>query len=69
MKALCGGYAGLTAASLAARWTGAQVTLVNDLDRFTERVQLHQWPSGSRLLIGRSPPCSTVSERISWWTG
>ncbi len=46
---LGGGYAGLTAASLAARWTGAQVTLVNERDRFVERVQLHQLAAGQPL--------------------
>jgi NADH:ubiquinone reductase (H+-translocating) len=46
---LGGGYAGLTAASLAARWTSAQVTLVNDRDRFVERVQLHQLAVGQSI--------------------
>ncbi|QUF02895.1 FAD-dependent oxidoreductase [Actinosynnema pretiosum subsp. pretiosum] len=40
------GYAGLAAAKLAARWTGAQVTLVNERDRFVQRVRLHQLAAG-----------------------
>ncbi|QFZ22796.1 NAD(P)/FAD-dependent oxidoreductase [Saccharothrix syringae] len=43
------GYAGLAAAKLAARWTGARVTLVNERDRFVERVRLHQLAAGQRL--------------------
>lgn len=43
------GYAGLAAAKLAARWTGARVTLVNERDRFVERVRLHQVGAGQRL--------------------
>ncbi|GAA1334997.1 NAD(P)/FAD-dependent oxidoreductase [Saccharothrix algeriensis] len=43
------GYAGLAAAKLAARWTGARVTLVNDRDRFVERVRLHQLAAGQPL--------------------
>ncbi|WP_163505680.1 NAD(P)/FAD-dependent oxidoreductase [Fodinicola acaciae] len=46
---LGGGYTGLGAAKLAARWTGAQVTLVNASDRFVERVRMHQLASGQRL--------------------
>ncbi|MFT7839972.1 FAD-dependent oxidoreductase [Saccharothrix sp. BKS2] len=43
------GYAGLAAAKLAARWTDARVTLVNERDRFVERVRLHQLAAGQRL--------------------
>ncbi|WP_028934003.1 NAD(P)/FAD-dependent oxidoreductase [Pseudonocardia spinosispora] len=43
------GYAGLPAAKLAARWTDAQVTLVNASDRFVERVRLHQLAAGQQL--------------------
>ncbi|NKQ56291.1 FAD-dependent oxidoreductase [Amycolatopsis sp. K13G38] len=43
------GYAGLAAAKLAARWTGGAVTLVNEHDRFVERVRLHQLAAGQQL--------------------
>ena len=43
------GYAGLIAAKLAARRTGATVTLVNERDRFVERVRNHQLATGQRL--------------------
>ncbi|MEV0680419.1 FAD-dependent oxidoreductase [Actinosynnema sp. NPDC050436] len=43
------GYAGLAAAKLAARWTDADVTLVNERDRFVERVRLHQLAAGQAL--------------------
>lgn len=43
------GYAGLASAKLAARWTDAQVTLVNASDRFVERVRLHQLAAGQQL--------------------
>ncbi|HJQ46361.1 MAG TPA: FAD-dependent oxidoreductase [Amycolatopsis sp.] len=43
------GYAGLAAAKLAAKWTDAQVTLVNAHDKFVERVRLHQLASGQEL--------------------
>jgi NADH:ubiquinone reductase (H+-translocating) len=43
------GYAGLAAAKLAARWTDADVTLVNARDRFVERVRLHQHAAGQEL--------------------
>ncbi|PRX45444.1 NADH dehydrogenase FAD-containing subunit [Prauserella shujinwangii] len=43
------GYSGLAAAKLAARWTSADVTLINASDRFVERVRLHQLASGQRL--------------------
>ncbi|MFD1149373.1 NAD(P)/FAD-dependent oxidoreductase [Saccharothrix hoggarensis] len=43
------GYAGLAAAKLTARWTGARVTLVNARDRFVERVRLHQLATGQPL--------------------
>ncbi|MEG9517458.1 FAD-dependent oxidoreductase [Saccharopolyspora indica] len=43
------GYTGLAAAKLAARWTGARVTLINATDRFVERVRLHELVAGRRL--------------------
>ncbi|WP_186382939.1 NAD(P)/FAD-dependent oxidoreductase [Amycolatopsis rhizosphaerae] len=43
------GYTGLAAAKLAARWTSAEVTLVNRYDRFVERVRLHQLAAGQPL--------------------
>ncbi|WP_216205291.1 NAD(P)/FAD-dependent oxidoreductase [Amycolatopsis aidingensis] len=43
------GYSGLIAAKLAARRTGANVTLVNERDRFVERVRLHQLAAGQTL--------------------
>ncbi|WP_333778256.1 NAD(P)/FAD-dependent oxidoreductase [Saccharopolyspora oryzae] len=43
------GYTGLAAAKLAARWTGARVTLINAGDRFVERVRLHQLAAGQHL--------------------
>ncbi|MEU4803507.1 FAD-dependent oxidoreductase [Actinosynnema sp. NPDC023587] len=43
------GYSGLAAAKLAARWTDADVTLVNQRDRFVERVRLHQLAAGQVL--------------------
>ncbi|CCH34383.1 FAD-dependent oxidoreductase [Actinosynnema sp. NPDC047251] len=43
------GYTGLAAAKLAAKWTDAEVTLVNDRDRFVERVRLHQLAAGQTL--------------------
>lgn len=43
------GYSGLAAAKLAARWTDAEVTLINEGDRFVERVRLHQLAAGQRL--------------------
>jgi NADH:ubiquinone reductase (H+-translocating) len=43
------GYAGLIAAKLAAKRTGATVTLVNERDRFVERVRNHQLATGQRL--------------------
>ncbi|GAB3495886.1 NAD(P)/FAD-dependent oxidoreductase [Amycolatopsis cihanbeyliensis] len=43
------GYSGLIAAKLAARRTNATVTLVNERDRFVERVRLHQLASGQSL--------------------
>ncbi|WP_175596119.1 NAD(P)/FAD-dependent oxidoreductase [Thermomonospora catenispora] len=47
---LGGGYAGLAAAKLIDRWTDdARVTLVNERDRFVERVLLHQLAAGQRL--------------------
>lgn len=44
-----GGYAGVVAAKLAAKWTDATVTLVNASDRFVERVRLHQLVAGQKL--------------------
>jgi NADH dehydrogenase FAD-containing subunit len=77
---LGGGYAGLTAANLAARWTGAQVTLVNERDRFVERVQLHQLAvgrqiaerplagmlarSGARLVVDRVTAIDPAAKRV-----
>jgi NADH:ubiquinone reductase (H+-translocating) len=43
------GYSGLIAAKLAAKRTGATVTLVNERDRFVERVRNHQLATGQRL--------------------
>jgi NADH:ubiquinone reductase (H+-translocating) len=43
------GSSGLAAAKLAARWTNAEVTLINASDRFVERVRLHQLATGQRL--------------------
>jgi NADH:ubiquinone reductase (H+-translocating) len=43
------GYTGLTAANLLAKGTGATVTLVNDRDRFVERMRNHQLAAGRRL--------------------
>jgi NADH:ubiquinone reductase (H+-translocating) len=43
------GYAGQLAAKLAARRTGAHVTLLNAQDRFVERVRLHQLAAGQPL--------------------
>jgi NADH dehydrogenase len=43
------GYAGQIVAKLAARRTGAHVTLVNARDRFVERVRLHQLAAGEPL--------------------
>ncbi|MFE6306680.1 NAD(P)/FAD-dependent oxidoreductase [Nocardiopsis sp. NPDC057823] len=43
------GYTGLVAAKLADRLPGVRVTLVNERDRFVERVRLHQWASGQAL--------------------
>jgi NADH dehydrogenase FAD-containing subunit len=42
------GYTGLTAAKLLARRTGASVTLVNNRDRFVERMRNHQLAAGRR---------------------
>ncbi|RJQ79733.1 oxidoreductase [Pseudonocardiaceae bacterium YIM PH 21723] len=42
------GYSGLVAAKLIAR-SGARVTLINDRDRFVERVRLHQLAAGQPL--------------------
>jgi NADH:ubiquinone reductase (H+-translocating) len=43
------GYTGLTAAKLLAKRTGATVTLINERDRFVERMRNHQLASGQRL--------------------
>ncbi|HMJ74463.1 MAG TPA: FAD-dependent oxidoreductase [Iamia sp.] len=43
------GYAGVTAAKLVAKRSGATVTLINDRDRFQERMRNHQVATGQRL--------------------
>jgi NADH:ubiquinone reductase (H+-translocating) len=43
------GYAGVTAAKLVAKHSSATVTLINDRDRFQERMRNHQLASGQRL--------------------
>ncbi len=43
------GYTGLTAAKLLAKRTGATLTLVNNRDRFVERMRNHQLATGQRL--------------------
>jgi NADH dehydrogenase FAD-containing subunit len=43
------GYAGVTAAKLVAKRSGAAVTLVNDHDRFQERMRNHQLGTGQEL--------------------
>lgn len=43
------GYTGVSAAKLLARRTGAAVTLVNDRDRFVERMRNHQVASGRQV--------------------
>lgn len=43
------GYSGLLAARLAAARTDARVTLINQSDRFVERVRLHQLAAGHAL--------------------
>jgi NADH dehydrogenase FAD-containing subunit len=43
------GYTGVSAAKLLARRTGATVTLVNDRDRFVERMRNHQVASGRQV--------------------
>lgn len=43
------GYSGQMAARLAARGTDVAVTLVNDRDRFVERIRLHQLAAGTEL--------------------
>lgn len=43
------GYSGQLAAKLAAKRTGADVTLINAHDRFVERVRLHQLAAGQPL--------------------
>ncbi|MCW6005080.1 FAD-dependent oxidoreductase [Micromonospora sp. CPCC 205371] len=43
------GYTGVTAAKLLAKRTDATVTVVNDRDRFVERMRNHQLASGQRL--------------------
>ena len=43
------GYAGLTAAKLIAKKSNAAVTLINDRDRFQERMRNHQLATGRRL--------------------
>lgn len=46
---LGGGYSGQIAANYAARRAGARVTLINERDRFVERVRLHQLAAGQEL--------------------
>jgi NADH dehydrogenase FAD-containing subunit len=43
------GYTGVTTAKLLARRTGTTVTLVNERDRFVERMRNHQLAAGRRL--------------------
>ncbi|MEW6471362.1 MAG: FAD-dependent oxidoreductase [Actinomycetota bacterium] len=43
------GYAGVTAAKLVAKKSKAAVTLINDHDRFQERMRNHQLATGQRL--------------------
>jgi NADH dehydrogenase len=43
------GYAGVTAAKLVAKHSNAAVTLINDSDRFQERMRNHQLATGQRL--------------------
>lgn len=43
------GYAGVAAAKLVAKHSGAAVTLINDHDRFQERMRNHQLATGRRL--------------------
>lgn len=43
------GYAGVTAAKIIAKKSNAAVTLVNDNDRFQERMRNHQFAAGRRL--------------------
>jgi NADH:ubiquinone reductase (H+-translocating) len=43
------GYAGVTAAKLVAKHSNAAVTLINDHDRFQERMRNHQVAAGQRL--------------------
>jgi NADH dehydrogenase FAD-containing subunit len=43
------GYGGVAAAKLLAKRTGAPVTVVNNRDRFVERMRNHQLASGQRL--------------------
>lgn len=54
------GYAGLTAAKLIARRSTAEVTLVNERDRFQERMRNHQLASGQRL---RALPLEELVQR------
>jgi NADH:ubiquinone reductase (H+-translocating) len=43
------GYAGQLAANLAARKLDAEVTVINERDRFVERVRMHQFAAGQDL--------------------
>jgi NADH:ubiquinone reductase (H+-translocating) len=54
------GYAGLTAAKVAAKHSGAAVTLINDRDRFQERMRNHQVATGQRV---RDVPLSDLLRR------
>ena len=54
------GYAGVTAAKVIARKSDAAVTLINDHDRFHERMRNHQLATGQRL---RDIPLSDLVKR------
>lgn len=54
------GYAGVTAAKLVAKKTNATVMLINDHDRFQERMRNHQLASGRQR---RSVPLSKLLKR------
>lgn len=74
------GYSGQLAANLAARKTDAEVTVVNERDRFVERVRLHQvaagqelpeykladllGKSGARLVVGRVREIDTAAHAV-----
>ena len=56
---LGGGYGGQLAAQSVALRTDAAVTLVNDGDRFVQRVRLHQLASGQPLSTRSGPSEAT----------